>query len=277
MASSLARRLDPYATIELGPSPRGKDKLPAEPSIEAEQAAISSINLADYTAAGYYLSRRIATDECAGIDLGRVSLASDRRERAFFPDSWCLSWVRKDREERIARAAAFGFGADQIDSLMQWANRSFGSTFGFWRVFFSIDDARSVGQSALGGDSGVELWGAGLHRSLVDGYCRAPGQISASGVRTAIYAGKKLAEGGSILGYDLLFEELGSSFSSPETRGLDEVAMFRSTGVAPNEDGLIDSLPDARKCCRYLDERAAPNRQPVKGWQPWLLVRYPMF
>ena len=275
MVSSLARRLDPYATDEPSPAARGKAS-PTASGLETSASPTSSFDLGDYTAAGYYLSRRTGTAECGGIDLGRVSLASDRRERAFFPDSWALSWVRRQREERIAHAADFGFEADQIDSIMEWAGRSFGTTFGFWRVFFSIEDARSVGQTALGALPDVELWGVGLHRSLVDAYCRAPGRISASGVRTAVYAGKKLAEGGAVLGYDLLFEELGSGFSSPESRGFDEVAMFRATGIAPNEDGLIDSLQDAQKCCRYLDESAAPKRQQVKGWQPWLLLRYHM-
>lgn len=280
MASSLASRLDPYAKTEVSPPVRAKEKLPlpvfdtpapAAPTLET--AAPAAFNLADYTAAGFYLSRRLTSDECGGIDLGRLSLASDQPERAFFPDSWTLSWVRREREERIASAAAFGFEADQIDAIMEWAGRSFGNTFGFWRVFFSIDDARTVGESALGGVSGVELWGVGLHRSLVNGYCRAPGQITASGVRTAVFANKKLPEGGTVLGYDLLFEELGSSFSSPESRGFDEVAMFRNVGVAPNEDGLVDSFADAKKCCRYLDERPGAK---VKGWQPWLLVRYPL-
>jgi hypothetical protein len=273
MASSLARRLDPYATIELRPSPRGNDKLATEPALEADTRESSAINLRDYTSAGYYLSRRTGVTDC-GIDLGRVSLASNRPERAFFPDSWALSWVPREKEERAARAAVFGFGEDQVESIVDWASRSFGRSFGFWRVFFSIEDARSVGQSALGGIPDMELWGVGLHRTLFDSYRRAPAQFGASGVRTAVYARTELAEGGVPLGYDILLEESGSSFSNPESRGADEVAMFRSTGVAPNDDGLIDSFDDARKCCRYLDERPAAARVQVKGWLPWLLVRY---
>ncbi len=284
MASGLARRLDPYATIELGASPRAINKLPTQPVLEAVARAIPSaspspspaLDLAEYTAAGYYLSRRTGASDCGGMDLARVTLASNHSERAFFPDDWTLSWVQRDREVRAARAAEFGFTADQLDSIMEWAGGSFGRSFGLWRVFFSIEDARSVGQSTLGGTPDVELWGVGLHRTLVDSYCRAPARISASGVHTAVCAGRKLAEGGVVLGHDILFEEMGSTFSSPESKRLDEVAMFRSTGVAPNDDGLIDSLEDARKCCRYLDEHPASPRAPIKGWQPWLLLRYPL-
>jgi hypothetical protein len=246
-----------------------------EPEVCASSFESATVQLSDYAAAGFYLSRPTGTEECAGINLARRSLASDPSERAFFPDDWTLSWVRRDAAERAARAAVFGFGADQVDSIKEWAKRSFGVSFGLWRVIFSLDDARTIGQSALGACDGVELWGVGLHRSLVDAYCRDAARLSASGVCTAVRARGKLPEGGTILGHEVLFEELGASFSNPESRNLDEVAMFRKTGVAPNDDGLIDSFKDAKKCCRYLDEQAATSN--VKGWQPWLLVRYPLF
>lgn len=84
-----------------------------------------------------------------------------------------------------------------------------------------------------------------------------------------------LAEGGKVLGHEILIDDAGSCFNSPESRHLEEQAIFRAVGVVPNENGLIDSFDHALAYCRHLESHAAESQHGITGWRPWLIVRYP--
>ncbi len=131
----------------------------------------------------------------------------------------------------------------------------------------------------------LELWGVGLHRTLVGGYCSAstppaaPGYAptGASGVHVATCVrAAPLADGGAVLGHEILIDDLGCCFNSPASRHLDEREVFRKVGVVPNGDGLIDSFDDALASCRYLEYHAPQTQHGITGWRPWLVVRYPL-
>jgi hypothetical protein len=240
----------------------------------------------DYIAAGYFLSRHTGALDCTGIELRRTTLASDHAQREFFPDAWAISWCSEDRSKRVERAEVFGIAEHDLDRIIAWADRGFGESFGAWSVFFSLDEARAAARSMLGGAAGLELWGVGLHRDLVSAYCDAtkpppatPGfaPVGASGVHTATCVHTRpLAEGGTALGHELLIEDFGCAFNSPESRHLDEKALYGAAGVEPNAHGLIDDYEDALSCCRHLDARAAETPHRITGWRPWLIVQYPL-
>lgn len=243
-------------------------------------------HLQDYVASGYFLSRHAGVRDCTGIELRRVSLAHDHSQRRFFPESWTLSWCRELRERRIEEAAVFGIPAEDLEQVMAWADESFGSVFGAWNALFTLGDARAAARSFLRSAADLELWGVGLHRSLVSAFCQAsapppqqpghaPAGASAIHIATCMRPAP-LAEGGTVLGHEILIADVGCSFNSPESLHIDKRERFREFGVVPNGHGLIDSLDEALACCRLIEPDPAQERTPSAGWLPWLIVRYPL-
>jgi hypothetical protein len=243
-------------------------------------------NFQDYVSSGYFLSRFTGAKDCKGIEIRRDTLATDHSQREFFPNAWVLSWYRMDRTERVQKAAVFGITEQELDGVIAWGDRGFDSAFGAWNVFFTLEEARTAARSMLGRASNLELWGAGLNRNLVSAYCHAskppapqPGTapIGASGVyEVTCMRSAPLAEGGVALGHELLIDDIGCAFNSPESRHLDERAHFRALGVVPNGLGLIDYFDEALACARHLDSLAAAKPHRITGWRPWLIVRYPL-
>lgn len=74
------------------------------------------LDLDDYVAGGYLLSRLVGPD-WTGTRLRRVTVAEDHSPRRCFPDSWTLSWTSTPREERIAAAAVFGIAERDLDRV----------------------------------------------------------------------------------------------------------------------------------------------------------------
>lgn len=252
--------------------------------IGPDAAQKMATDLRDYVAAGYFLSRWTGEHDCTGVELRRVTLAQDHSQRRFFPESWTLSWCNEDRQTRISAAAAFGIPESHLAQVIAWADAAFGSAFGAWNVLFTLEEARSAARSFLANAADLDLWGVGLHRSLVSVFCKSsapppqvPGYapVGASGLHIATCVRPApLAEGGTVLGHEVLIPEFGASFNSPESRHLDEVAAYREAGIVPNSAGLIDTFADALALCRRLDTHAGDTQHNITGWLPWLVVRY---
>ena len=244
------------------------------------------MNLRDYVSAGYFLSRYTGSKDCTGITLRRETLATDHSQREFFPNSWALSWCEATRAERVQKGAVFGITEPELDGVIAWADEGFGTVFEAWSVFFELKEARAAARSILGRATDLELWGVGLHHDLRSAYCEAsrppapqPGYapIGAGGIlEVACTRLAPLAQGGVVLGHELLSDDQGGAFNSPESRHLEERDNFRAVGVVPNRLGLIDSFDEALACARHFDSLAATTSQQIIGWRPWLIVRYPL-
>ena len=241
-------------------------------------------SVADYIASGYFLSRYAAAQDRTGLQLRRISMGHDHSQRRFFPETWALSWCRETREQRIKEAAVFGLSEEQLDKAIAWADAGFGSVFGAWDVFYSLEGARSAARSFLSNAVDLDLWGVGLHRSLVRAFCEdtEPGPPQPWGVpgRGAVdtmtcVRPTLLAEGGTVLGHEVLLAAVGCSFNSPESLHVDEHELLQEAGVVPNEHGLIESFDDALACCRLMEPESEEDGDKA-GWRPWLLVRYPL-
>jgi hypothetical protein len=240
----------------------------------------------DYISSGYFLSRYTGVRDCTGIEIRRETLATDHTQREFFPDTWALSWCPMSRTERVLKAAVFGITEEELDGVIAWADRSFGTVFGAWNVFFGLEEARAAARSMLGKTAELDLWGVGLHLDLLSAYCDAskpsalqPGYASTgvSGVHDAACTrSATLDEGGVVLGHELLINDPDGTFNSPESRHIEERDQFRALGVVPNGLGLIDSFDEALVCARHLDSLAAATQYQITGWLPWVIVRYPV-
>src|SRR5690242_21771811 len=113
-------------------------------------------NPRSYVAAGYFLSRDSGAPDATGTELRPITVAHDHSRRRFFPESWTLSWCSESRPERLARAAVFGLAERELDAVMAWADRSFGSVFGAWDVFVRLEGAREAARSFLRRTEGLE-------------------------------------------------------------------------------------------------------------------------
>jgi hypothetical protein len=244
-----------------------------------------TVDLRDYIASGYFLSRHAGLHDCTAIELRRVTLAHDHTQRRFFPGTWTLSWCSETREERLAEAAVFGIADADLERVIAWADAAFDSVFGAWDAFFALDAARDAGRSFLRNAADVELWGLGLHRSLVSAFCAAsapppqqPGHapVGASAIHIATCVRPApLASGGTVLGHEVLIPDLGCCLNSPESLHVDERTWFERAGVIRNEHGLIDSFEEALACCKLVECDATQERGLDTGWLPWLIVKYP--
>ena len=241
-----------------------------------------TIDIGEFIAGGYFLSRHVGPD-WTRTPMRRVTLAHNHTPRRFFPDSWTLSWTSGDGEDRIAAAAEWGIDAGDLDDVTAWADGAFNVAFGAWYVFFTLDTARAAAHTWLARAPDVELWGVGLRRDLVPGYCAAtapplpvPGYapMGSSGTHFATCSrGAPLAAGGSPLGFEVLLEDVGSTFQSPQSLHRDEQEIFRAVGVTPNGHGLLTTYADALAICRHLPAEGASFAH-RSAWLPWLLVAY---
>lgn len=151
-------------------------------------------------------------------------------------------------------------------------------------MFFTLEAAQAAARRMLGNAPDLDIWGVGLHRSLLSSYCEAFEPEPSTPRRAPMGAGTAeigvcfrslpFVEGGEVLGHEILVDDT-SWFDSPESQHLDESAIFRAVGVVPNEDGLIDSFDEALACCDELDSRASDTQHEMTGWLSWLVVRYP--
>jgi hypothetical protein len=243
-----------------------------------------TVDLRDYVASGYFLSRHTGLHDCTGVELRRVTLAHDHTQRRFFPQTWALSWCSETREERLAEAAVFGIAEGELSRVIAWADRAFDSVFGAWDAFFALDAARNAARAFLRNAADLELWGVGLHRSLVSAFCEttapppqqpgyAPVGATAIHIATCVRPAP-LADGGTVLGHEVLIAEAGCSFNSPESLHGDERAWFQKAGAVRNQHGLIDSFDEALACCKLIESAARQEGALCTGWLPWLLVSY---
>ncbi|BDG05721.1 hypothetical protein [Anaeromyxobacter oryzae] len=248
-----------------------------------DSASSVNANLQGYVAAGYFVSRWTGAHDCTGTKLRRVSMAHDHSQRRFFPETWALSWCNEARERRIGEAAMFGIAEAELDQVMSWADAAFGSVFGAWDLFFDLDDARAAARSFLRNAADLELWGVGLHQTLVSTFCQksAPSAPKAGHepLPTALHRAicmrpSPLVGGGIPLGHEVLVASVGCTFNSPESLHIDEGELLRDASVVRNADGLIDSLDDALACCRLLEPAASDARGESELWLPWLIARY---
>ena len=240
----------------------------------------------EYIAGGYFLSRYLGGSDCTGTVLRKTTLARDHSARIFFPDSWALSWGSSGGEERTVAATKFGINSQELPNIVDWADKQFEKTFGVWSVIFKLSDARTIARTILKNAVGLDLWGVGLHPQLVETYLafstpppQKPGYapMGASGTHIAMSRhSAPLASKGTVLGYELLVDDIGCGvFNSPESRHIDEDAMYHALGISPNSNGLINSFEEGIACSRHLEQTEA-TKSKICGWFPWLIVQYPL-
>lgn len=234
----------------------------------------------DFVAAGYFLARMSHRQPWMSAELlpDRILSACDCI-CTFFPDTWAMDWSSSP-EERRKGAATFQIPEERMPDVVSWANESFERAFGWPRVLYSLEDARTARTLLDPGVDGVILFGLGLPADLASTFLDAAkppprtegyAPVGATGYFHMVSRGQRLAEGGSPLGFDLLSSWEGLLTHSWLCNGL-EKQLHEKVGLTPNSEGFIANLDIARDCARRI-QAGDVNAEP-EDWFPWLVVRY---
>ena len=232
----------------------------------------------DHTALGYVLAR---PREVSG------SLANDRMPDRILsvseclatvgPGTWSLPWVRMDDADRAKEAVGLGLSAEQLPAIGAWVNASMSRGDWGWPGYFRTLDAAHQFIAEFEPRAGdLVLLGVGLPTDLVRKMLAdhpPPGpdsRVGRTAVETFVADLVGLSDADSVLGYELLNDEIGGGFHSWMCGAL-EPDIHDALGVLVNQYGLIDDGPTARAAAELIerDEMGEPGY-----WRPWLLAQY---
>ena len=141
--------------------------------------------------------------------------------------------------------------------------------FGWPNEFFSLRAAREFGIRFLGAAQRSRIVGMSLAMDVAAAFLReeAPQERhDGSGVWTVLKRGVPLAQGGSLLGFDVLGAEYGGWFHTFCCNGLEQ-EFNEKLGITFNEYGLIDDYSRAVTACEYTN-RDDVGAEPV-AWYPF--------
>lgn len=236
------------------------------------------IQLCDYLCGGYFLTRPVKRADCFASFLPEsiISLSNDICD--FVPDAWTLEWARSNPDSWLEDAAKFALEPKAIEDLTQWALKHY-DDFGAWHVIFELKTAQELKKKYLSHLNNVVLLGAGLHKTLCDGFLEktqppptVPGFApnGETGDHAAIKKRKLLYTGGTPLGFEPLAHGIVAFEHSWLCNGLEKYA--KEMKIQINENGLIDKYEDALKFTTLLNDGKLGAEPDL--WLPWLLVDY---
>lgn len=235
------------------------------------------IRIPDFISAGFRISREVDRPSSVSAELFPARIVSASGCIApCAPDTWCIEWVRDIQERRIEDAQAFGLDSLDLEAITAWATPRFGKMIRWPNVIVDLDTANELVRRFLSTLPDVKVLELGLHRSMVDDFCRKaePPQnpkfapVGRQGVHEMVLKGKSPIQGGHVLGFEPVVFDCSLSCSWL-CNSLD-VVVERALGIKPNQFGLIEGFEEARKCVQYIsrdDIGAEPGL-----WLPWLII-----
>lgn len=201
-----------------------------------------------------------------------------------FPDGWLWNHAgnaygpgdpverMQGYEARVKAAARFGLQPGDLPQAYAWAARAIGREFGVPEVFYTLSFALHATEWI---DLPTEDWGVfgcGLHRSLASEFAeKAEAGQRGMGAAECVKRSEPVAEGGSVMGFELVNLENGQLGDSWLCNGLHE-AFAEHHGIRPNLHGLLDTHAEAAFCSQKIN--AGEIAAEPGPWFPWLIVRY---
>jgi hypothetical protein len=221
---------------------------------------------------GYFLvSEAVAPAAAAGLLPARFVTLSTCLAKSY-PDVWGMPWaeVTADEEHRLCDELALD--ADGFRALRAWVARALErEKLGWPNVFFEQRAAREFQRRFLARIEGLRLVGLGLAASVAERFLDAEAptgkEDAAPGVWKQLARRRALANGGTLLGHEVLGSEGGGSFHAAACNGL-ERAYRHELGITFNARGLIDDHAQALAAGEYTNGPGAAA-EPV----PWYPVR----
>lgn len=241
---------------------------------------MSEIDLRDYVASGYFITR-YATEGFWKTPLlpeRVISVSSCFSKMVYVYWGW-------DVEKHQAEILDFGIPAEKLPALREWST---GNDVGHPNVFYSLNAAQQFIAEFLPAQDDLLLIGSALPEELVDVFLAdnpqttldADKQLVISdnpfGMNRVLLAKKSLEAGGKVLG----FEIAGYFSSSPNESWLSngiEKDMHELFAIHPNQVGLINTYEEAKKVYEWIaEDKMQGTRAEPEPYYPWLLVQYPL-
>jgi len=241
------------------------------------------IDLRDYTAGGYFITKYAQRDENRSPDLFPEQLIS--LSSHISPGKASIYWgwdIDKNRDE----ALAFGIPAAKLPELATWYQATH-EVVGFPDVYYTLDAAREFVEAFLPVKDNLVVLGIALPKSLVDGFLGDNQQTSYNpntqeyshepyGINLALSKREPLLPSGEILGFEVVshYYNLGCSWLCS---GL-ERDMHQEFGIRPGKYGLIETFEEANKVYEWIleGEKKGEQRAEPEPYYPWLIVQYPL-
>jgi hypothetical protein len=241
------------------------------------------IDLRDYTAGGYFITklgkRRYSSPELLPERLFSISGCHGNIFPVYF------GW-KADFDHTYA--LDFGISAEKLPAFAKWSFDRRGTNIGYPDVFYTLDAAKEFIVEFLPSAEDLLLIGIGLHTTLVEDFLNISNKEKAQflpssqstnlfelnplelfGVNRALNERQFLAQGGSVLGYDIASYGV-VRFVCSWLCVCAEYYMDEELGVRPNSFGLIPTFETAIKVSEHVKRN---NTEPTAEY-PWLIVQY---
>jgi len=242
------------------------------------------VDLHDYTAGGYFITKIAQRDENRSPDLLPEQLFSLSSHINTSMVSVYWGW---DLDKHRLEALVFGIPAEKLPDLTTWSRTTHEIETGFPDVFYSIDAARKFIKEFLPVRDNLALISAALPNPLVGTFLNENKQRTyypkegifketLYGVNYVLSEHKSLPSSGEILGFEVVshYAHLGCSWLCSSM----ERDMHREFGIRPGKYGLIETFEEANKVYEWILEGTAKGEQRAEPepYYPWLIVRYPL-
>lgn len=124
------------------------------------------------------------------------------------PSTWALSWANHTEAERLEELRTAGLPASSLNRVMSWVTEALDAgSFGWSNLFVSLDAARRFVAEFLPADDDAVLLGIALPEDTARSFLQTEkpdAEAPPPGVYTTLSLGNLPAEGGELLGIELL-------------------------------------------------------------------------
>jgi len=195
------------------------------------------------------------------------------------PGPWALPWVTATDLGRLDEATALGVPADRLAEAMRWTDGQLAAGgWGWPEVFATPEVARAFVERFVPEPGDLRLLGVALPVDAVPAYLAdhplpTDPSTGVPAVDAAVRSGLPPAPGGTVLGHEVLGEEIGGTFHSWYCHGLEPMVHTR-LGVEVNGFGLLDDRAEAEAVAALVGSPDV-GAEPVP-WRAWAVIAYPV-
>ncbi len=244
---------------------------------------MSAIDLNDYVAAGYFITKYSTEGFWKSPLMPErvISLSNCIGKTVMVYWDWD---VEMHREEILD----FGIPIEKFSAFQKWSARADTEKGVVYpNVFHHLEDARQFITDFVPAQDDLFLIGAALPKALADSLLADGQRITRSvnkqpdsffityGVSQALTDKREIESSGEVLGYEIVSYDMGYLGHSWLCSNL-EKDMNDLFGIHPNQYGLIETYEEAKKVYDWIaEDEMKGHRAEPEPYYPWLLVRYP--